>query len=289
VGWPKKVEIIDVTPRDGLQDAHGDLSTAEKVELIRGLYDAGIRRMESTSFVSPKWIPKLQDAEAVMAQVQDLPGMIGLVPNRKGFERAQAAGMSSVTFVVSASERHQESNLAMSLEESIAQFREIVALRRDAGLQLRLAVSCSFGSPFPDEEVSPQRVANICKVFCGLGASEVGLADTVGIATPDVIDKVIREVQHTVRDVPIAIHLHDRYGLGQGNVTAALLCGVSRFETALGGLGGCPFAPDAPGNLNTERLVEWLHAMGISTGIDLQRLAEVREKVLAQLQASSVH
>lgn len=285
--WPTRVQVVDVTPRDGLQDAVGELTTEGKVQLIADLRLAGISRIEATSFVSPKWIPQLRDAEQVLALFSDWSDLIALIPNVRGFERALQTQVRDLTFVVSASPRHQMDNLHMTLDQSLDNFRSLAQSAKAHQVHLRGAISCAFGSPFREETIDPGEVARIAGAFVEAGASELSLADTVGVGTPDFLTQVIQAVQRVVPDTPLSIHLHDRYGLGQGNVVAALLCGVDTFESALGGLGGCPYAPDAPGNLNTEDLVSWLHQMGIETGIDEAALARVRKQLLSQLDAAA--
>lgn len=285
MSFPTQVEVVDVTPRDGLQDAKGKLTTVEKAHLIGALRDAGVRRMEAVSFVSPKWMPKMADAEAVLKHLNHFDGLIALVPNLKGFERATASGIQEVTYVVSASPKHQEANLRMDLQASLDQLDRILG----AGLApctIRGAISCAYGSPFEEESILPEAVADVAEAMSRRGIEEIGLADTVGIGTPQVVQAVTTAVKQRVPDAKIAVHFHDRYGLGQANVTAALMCGVDTFEAALGGLGGCPFAPDAPGNLNTEDLVGWLEQMGVDTGIDLEKLKTARKFVLEQLNKS---
>ncbi|WDL96034.1 hydroxymethylglutaryl-CoA lyase [Alicyclobacillus sp. ALC3] len=281
--WPTFVEVVDVTPRDGLQDETGELTTEEKIQLIRDLRAAGVRRIEATSFVSPKWIPQLRDAEQVLAGLAECDNLIALVPNVRGFERALATVARELTFVVSASPRHQMDNLHMSLDASLANFQAIVQATEAGTVRLRGAISCAFGSPFHEEMIRPDEVAAIAKSLVHHGAAEVSLADTVGLGKPDFVRRVITAVQDAVPSTPLALHLHDRYGLALGNVVAALFCGVTTIESALGGLGGCPYAPDAPGNLNTEDLVRWFHLMGIETGIDLEMLGSVRKRLLGQL------
>lgn len=285
--WPKRVEVVDVTPRDGLQDAKGELSTEEKIALVRKLSEAGVPRIEVTSFVSPKWVPRMRDAEQVIDGISGVPGLIALIPNVVGFERAAQCKVDEVTYVVSASPEHQVANLRMSLEDSFVQLHEIVKRREKTNMRIRGAISCAFGSPF-GEVIRPEEVAAIARRFTEFGVEEISLADTVGIGTPDVLWDVTAAVQDELPDVPIAFHLHDRFEIGQANVTVGLLRGVMTFEAALGGLGGCPFAPNAPGNLDTEKLVRWLNSMGIETGIDLTILEGARENVLMQLSRSPV-
>jgi len=283
MNWPTEVEVLDVTPRDGLQDAAGELSTDDKVTFIRRLAHAGVRRIEVTSFVSPKWIPRMRDAEEVISALGKRTGLIALVPNTVGFERATRCDVSEVTYVVSASPKHQMANLRMTLDDSWSNLRNIVKLRGDRNIRIRGAISCAFGSPFVEEEITAKHVAEIARTFKLIGADEIGLADTVGVGTPQVVSKITESVQEAVPNMPLALHLHDRYQLGQANVVAALLCGVTTIETSLGGLGGCPFAPNAPGNLDTELLVQWMKQMGIRTGVNLEELADIRKDLLEQL------
>ncbi|WP_197029238.1 hydroxymethylglutaryl-CoA lyase [Alicyclobacillus macrosporangiidus] len=289
--WPKRVTVIDVTPRDGLQDAKGALRTEEKIRLVEELYRAGVPEVEVTSFVSARWVPRLADAEAVAQAVRHHPGNIGLIPNRKGYDRAVQAGVRAVTFVISASPRHQQDNLRMPLERSLEELRTIAEaaghVARAAGPVLRGAISCSFGSPYPDEDIRPETVARVAEALAACGVTEIGLADTVGVGTPERVASVIDAVKSALPEMPLVLHLHDRRGLALANVTVALERGVTRFETALGGLGGCPFAPDAPGNLDTETFVGWMHRMGIETGVDLAALTETRTWLLQALRASA--
>jgi hydroxymethylglutaryl-CoA lyase len=286
--WPRRVDVIDVTPRDGLQDARGTLDTPQKIRLVRELFAAGIRQVEITSFVSPRWVPKLADAETVASAFASQPGTIALIPNLKGFERAVAAGVEAVTFVVSASSRHQQDNLRMPIERSFEELERIRdALAGHPKVRLRGAISCSFGSPYAEENIRAEDVAQIARRLAAAGADEIGLADTVGMGTPKQVAEVIDAVRTVLPDVPLVLHLHDRCGLALANITVALERGVTRFETALGGLGGCPFAPNAPGNLDTETFVEWMDAMGVETGVDRQALARTRAWLLDALVISA--
>ncbi|MCL6625766.1 MAG: hydroxymethylglutaryl-CoA lyase [Alicyclobacillus shizuokensis] len=285
--WPRRVTVIDVTPRDGLQDACGEISTLQKVQLIQELYAAGVPSVEVTSFVSPRWIPRLSDAEAVARGVAEYPGTIGLIPNFKGYQIALKSGVKAVTFVVSASQRHQQDNLRMSLERSLEELRQIHSANEGAGMQIRGAISCSFGSPYSEENITATQVARIARELVASGVSELGLADTVGVGTPQCVSEVIDEVRKALPQIPLVLHLHDRYGIALGNAVVALERGVTRFETALGGLGGCPYAPNAPGNLNTETFVFWMHRMGIQTGVHLPALASTREWLLNALNTSA--
>ncbi|WP_081411783.1 hydroxymethylglutaryl-CoA lyase [Alicyclobacillus herbarius] len=278
----ERLTIVDVTPRDGLQDAAGELTTAEKVRLIRGLFAAGVPQVEITSFVSPRFVPKLADAEDVARAVRGLAGAIALIPNRKGFARAVAAKVPAVTFVVSASPRHQQANLGMPLAASLAELTAISA-ERSGRVRVRGAISCAFGSPFAGEKVHPEAVAEIAATLVERGVSEISLADTTGVATPEGVRATIGVVRQLVPDIPLAIHLHDAGGRAIANVEAAIDCGVRTVESALAGLGGCPFAPNAPRNLDTERLVAWCAEHGIAIGIDADALARVRAELVSAL------
>lgn len=280
--WPSAVEVVDVTPRDGLQDAKGRLTTSEKVTLVQKLFEAGVPRVEAVSFVSPKWVPSMADAENVLKGTGTHRKVIGLVPNSKGFERAVASGIREITYVVSASPMHQDANLNMPLHQSLRQLESIMEQVAESKIRVRGAISCAFGSPF-EEQILGDDVAEVARQLVELGVVEIGLADTVGIGTPQVVADVIDCVQGRIPNTQIAIHLHDRYGLGQANVVTAMSRGISTFEAALGGLGGCPFAPNAPGNLDLESLVSWLQAMGIETGVNLEAVAAIRKQLLATL------
>lgn len=280
--WPNTVEVVDVTPRDGLQDAKGRLTTSEKITLVEDLFGAGVPRIEAVSFVSPKWVPTMADAEDVLRGVGAAGPLIGLVPNLKGFERAAQSGIREITYVVSASPIHQDANLRMPLEQSLFQLESIMQQASTENIRVRGAISCAFGSPF-DEPILGRDVAAIAGRLVDLGVVEIGLADTVGIGTPQVVADIVDCVQDRIPDTQLAIHLHDRYGLGQANVVTAMSRGIATFEAALGGLGGCPFAPNAPGNLDLESLVGWLQAMGIETGVNLEAVAKIRQRLLETL------
>ncbi|AUW94419.1 hydroxymethylglutaryl-CoA lyase [Sulfobacillus sp. hq2] len=269
--------IIDVTPRDGLQDLDQFVETAIKVELVNRLVEAGVQWIEVASFVSPKMVPQMADAEVVLSRLPtSIAQWIALIPNRRGYDRAKLTHAHYLTYVVSASPRHQQDNVGRPLEASLREF-ESLAEQSNNKMKLRGAVSCAFGSPYSEEVGGEEVVAEIARRYVAAGACEIVLADTVGVATPEKVDRIVRGVQAAVLDVPLAIHFHDRAGLGQENVKAALNLGIRRFESALAGLGGCPFAPNAPGNLNSVKLVTWLEGWGYDTGIDIQRLADTEE------------
>lgn len=274
------VKIIDVTARDGLQDAGGYVPISDKVQLVQGLYQAGVHSIEVTSFVHPRWIPLLADGEKVLAEVHEIPAeWIALVPNVKGVRRAIAAGARTVTLVVSASESHNRANLNRSREETLAILQDAAALARQAGLRVRGAISTAFECPF-EGKVPLGAVVDMAERYCRMGVDELGLADTFGTATPTLVKERVGVLRQALNTVPLALHLHDRLGWGLDNVEVAYDAGVRIFEAALGGLGGCPYAPGAAGNLDIEKLVGYFHARGIVTGIDLSRLPPLRKRLL---------
>lgn len=278
----ESVTLVDVTARDGLQDAAGFVPTAAKQNLLQGIRRAGFRQAEATSFVHPRWVPMLPDAEAVMRYVATLSHVewIALVPNRRGWERALAVGgMQAITVVCSASELHNQANLNHSREDTLAEVEAVIVAAHVHGLRIRGAISTAFDCPFAGE-VPVADVLWVVERYLAMGVDVLSVADTLGTAHPQAIRQKVAAI-NAVRDkVPLSLHLHDRQGWALANVTMALELGLRQFESALGGLGGCPYAPGAAGNLDAERLVPFLEAQGFVTGIDLQALAEVRQTIL---------
>jgi hydroxymethylglutaryl-CoA lyase len=283
--WPESITIVDVTPRDGLQDADHLITTGQKLQLIRDLLAAGVRHIEVTSFVHPKWVPQMADADQVAANLPRQADVTysALVPNMRGYERARAAGITEVALVVSASEAHNRANLNRSISETLAQLGEVAAQAHADGIALRGAISTSFGCPF-EGAVPISAVARIAQAYAGMGVQHIAPADTIGVANP----RQVYELFHYLRKelpptVTLAAHFHDRQGYGLVNVFAAIQAGITRFDTALGGLGGCPYAPGAPGNLATEVVVDFLEQMGLATHISREKLAQARTRLLEAL------
>ncbi len=277
------VIITDVTPRDGLQDATGFVPLDEKAALVEGIVSAGLRHVEVTSFVHPKWIPMLADGEELLKALPTnlRERFVALAPNVKGVERAAAAGIRSVMLVASASESHNRSNLNRSREETIEILKVAASTAKQRGIAVHGAISVAFDCPF-EGRVPLKNVVDMAEAYGEMGVEQLNLADTIGTATPRLVKERIRAIQEAIgKDIPLALHLHDRFGWGLANVAMAFDVGVRRFESALGGLGGCPYAPDAPGNMDTERLVEFFEAEGINTGINRERLGEVRQRILS--------
>jgi hydroxymethylglutaryl-CoA lyase len=279
------VSIREVAPRDGLQNEE-PISTDAKVRLIDALSGTGVRRIEAVSFVHPKAIPQMADADEVWARVWHNPDVrySALIPNTRGAERALAAGFREIEVVVSASDTHNRRNLNRSTEESLEDIARLIPLVHGAGGTLEVIVATSFGSPF-EGDIDPQRVAEIVARVRADGADRIAFGDTTGMATP----RRVRDLLSAVR--PNLLHFHDTRGTGLANVLTALELGVTEFDASVGGIGGCPYAPGASGNIATEELVHMLEDMGIDTGIDLDALIEVAglaEKLLGRTLPSGV-
>jgi hydroxymethylglutaryl-CoA lyase len=269
-----RVSIREVGPRDGLQN-EDPVPTAAKVELIDALSGTGVGRIEAVSFVHPKAIPQMADADEVWAKITRNPEVrySALVPNVRGAQRAIAAGFTEVEVVVSASDTHNRRNINRSTEESLAELPELIETLHTGGATAELIIATSFGCPY-EGDVDPARVASIVDKAIGMGVDRVAFGDTTGMATPrrvrDVLDRVSR-------DKPLLCHFHNTRGTGLANILTALDLGVTEFDASVGGLGGCPYAPGATGNVAIEEVVHMLHDMGYETGIDLDKLVEVAE------------
>jgi hydroxymethylglutaryl-CoA lyase len=278
-GYPGRVTITDVGPRDGLQNEAVELATDDKLRLVEALLDAGVSRVEVTSFVHPKWVPQLADADALVPTLPRRAGVVysALVPNDRGYDRARAAGIDHVLLVVSASEHHNRANLNRSTEESLASLAPLVRRAKADGAHVAVGISTSFGCPF-EGRVPAERVLAIASRLAEAGADAVGLADTVGHGNPaQVRDLFERARAELPASVELVAHFHDTRGLGLANALAALEAGVTHFDASIAGLGGCPYAPGATGNIATEELVYMLEEMGVATGIDLARLLEAAD------------
>ena len=279
-----KAEIIEVGPRDGLQIEKQFVPTDVKIEIVNALFAAGIGRMEVTSFVSPHAVPQLRDAAEVVAAVKRRPGMrtVALVPNRKGAERAAAAGIDEVVLFLSASQSHNRSNLNRSIEESLAGFPDVIAIARDAGIMPRGAMAVAFGCPF-EGDVAFDQILRICESLVEMGVQGLTLGDTTGMATPPLIEHHCSQLMERFPDIELTLHLHNTRGIGLVNVVTGLDVGVRSFESSVGGLGGCPYAPGASGNICTEDLVYLLDEIGVETGIDINAVIEVAKTLEAML------
>ena len=272
-GLPDRVQVYEVGPRDGLQNESEVLGASVKVDFIRRLIAAGLSAVELTSFVSPTWVPQLADAEEVMAALGALPGRHPvLVPNARGLERALACGATEIAVFASATESFAARNLNSTVAESLATFAAIVARAEDAGVAARGYVSMCFGDPW-EGEVAVGQAAAVASELAAMGCHEVSLGDTIGVATPgQVVDLLAALEGRGVGTDRLAVHFHDTFGQALANTLVALQHGVTTVDASAGGLGGCPFAGSATGNLATEDLVWQLHGLGIATGVDLESL-----------------
>jgi hydroxymethylglutaryl-CoA lyase len=272
---PSFVHITEVGPRDGLQNEKTMVPAATKVALIERLARAGLRNVESTSFVSPKWVPQMGDAAEVMAGIRRERGVIYsvLTPNMKGFEGALAAKADEVVIFGAASEAFSQRNINCSIAESITRFEPVAKAAKQAGMRLRAAVSCALGCPYQGE-VPIDGVVDVVRRFSDLGCDEIGIADTIGVGTAERVKRVFEASAKVYPLAQTSGHFHDTYGQALANVYACLQLGVSRFDASVGGLGGCPYAKGATGNVATEDVVYLLHGLGIATGIDLDALID---------------
>lgn len=281
---PKAVRVCEMGARDGLQNEHAFVATADKIRYIDLLSASGLPLIEATSFVSPKAIPQLADAAEVFTAIQKRPGVRYpvLTPNVRGLERAKQAGADSIAVFTAASEAFTKRNINMTIDESIETFRDVVRNAKENHMWVRGYVSTVFGSPFGDT-VTPAMVVDVSMKLLDMGCDELSLGDTIGVGVPTQVDELVPAL---IRDIPlekIAFHFHDTRGTALANVYAALQHGVSIFDSSSGGLGGCPYAPGATGNLGTEDLLYMLHGMSIETGVDLDKVREASRYIAGVL------
>ncbi|MDP1652246.1 MAG: hydroxymethylglutaryl-CoA lyase [Rhodocyclaceae bacterium] len=281
---PREVRIVEVGPRDGLQNEKQLVPAATKIELIGRLADCGLSAIEATAFVSPKWVPQMADAAAVMAGIQRREGVSYpvLVPNEKGLESALAAGATEVAVFAAASEAFSQKNINCSIKESLERFKPVMTRARDAGIKVRGYVSCVLGCPYQGA-VAVNAVADVAWALFEMGCYEISLGDTIGCGTPEKTKAMIEAVARRVPIRKLAGHYHDTYGMAAANIYASLQSGVNVFDAAIGGLGGCPYAKGATGNVATEDVVWLLQGLGIACGVDLDRLVDTAQWISGQL------
>jgi hydroxymethylglutaryl-CoA lyase len=272
---PPDVTLYEVGPRDGLQNESRMVPTDDKVKLINGLSETGLRAIEITSFVNPKWIPQLADGGEVSRRITRKPGLVysALVPNRQGLDAAMAAGMKEVAVFMSASETHNKKNVNKTIAETLAAFRDTVPPALAAGLRVRAYVSTVYGCPY-EGAVDPAKAVELARALRALGCYQISLGDTIGVANPRQTRDVLTRVLAEVPAAEVAVHFHDTRGTALANILVSVEMGITTVDAALGGLGGCPYAPGASGNVATEDVVYMLEGMGIRTGIDLDRLVD---------------
>ncbi|HVO04689.1 MAG TPA: hydroxymethylglutaryl-CoA lyase [Candidatus Cybelea sp.] len=285
---PAAVKIVEVGPRDGLQNEAVAVSVASRIALIKDLVAAGLKTVEAGSFVSPKWVPQMADTAAVLADL-DLGGDVRypvLVPNLQGLDAAEGAGAKDIAIFAAASESFSRRNINCSIAESLERFRPVAERARKNGLTLRGYVSCVLGCPY-EGEIAPSAVARVARALHDLGCAEISLGDTIGTGTPAKAKAMIETVAAQVPMAQLAVHYHDTYGQALANILAALELGIAVIDSSVAGLGGCPYAKGASGNVATEDVVYMLNGMGIATGIDLDRLAEVGRGIVRELGRAS--
>ncbi|MBM3344980.1 MAG: hydroxymethylglutaryl-CoA lyase [Betaproteobacteria bacterium] len=281
---PNSVHIVEVGPRDGLQNEPNAVPTAVKLELIHRLADAGLTSIEATSFVSPKWVPQMGDHTAVMQGLQRKPGVAYpvLVPNMKGMEAAVAAGADEIAVFAAATERFSQRNINCSIAESLERFRPVVELAKANGIRIRGYISVVVGCPY-EGEVDPQAVAGIARDLVAMGCYQISLGDTIGVGTPGKIQAMIGAVANRVPMQRLALHTHDTWGQALANIYAALETGITTIDSSVAGLGGCPYAKGASGNVATEDVLYMLNGLGIRTGVDLDQVFAAGRFICAQI------
>ena len=290
---PKSVSIYEVSPRDGLQNESAQVATHAKVRLIEALVDAGLRRVEVTSFVSPKWVPQMADGDQVCAMIERRAGVAysALVPNGRGLERAVGAGLDEVAVFLSASETHNRKNVNKTIEQTLRAFDGVIEPAVQQGVRARGYVSTMWGCPY-EGDVDARRGLEITRQLLARGCYQVSLGDTIGVGTPVQTREILELFLAEIPAEKLALHLHDTRGTALANVMVGLEMGITTYDASVAGLGGCPYAPGAAGNLATEDLVYTLHGMGIETGVDLEKLwqaGQVAEAVVGRELPGKVH
>ncbi|KTC32567.1 hydroxymethylglutaryl-CoA lyase [Pseudomonas putida] len=281
---PEQVRIVEVGPRDGLQNEQGQVRAEDKVALVNALVAAGLKHVEVGSFVSPRWVPQMADSAAVFAAIARAPGVTyaALTPNLQGFEAAIAAGASEVAVFAAASESFSQRNINCSIAQSLQRFEPVLAAAVAHGIKVRGYVSCVLGCPY-EGDIAPERVRDVGDAMLQMGCYELSLGDTLGIGTPGAARRLIDTVAQRVPRGQLAGHFHDTYGQAVANIYACLLEGVQVFDSSVAGLGGCPYAPGASGNVATEDVLYLLHGLGISTGVDLERVVQAGQAIMLAL------
>jgi hydroxymethylglutaryl-CoA lyase len=285
---PSSVRIVEVGPRDGLQNEKQPIDIATRVQLIDMLSAAGLNTIEAGSFVNPAWVPQMAGSEDVFSQIDRLPGVryMALVPNSKGFERAVSVNANEVAIFAAASEGFSQKNINCSIEESLARFKPVMSAAKTAGIPVRGYISCVISCPY-DGEVSPQKVAEVSERLLAMGCYEISLGDTVGTGTPASVTRMLDAVLKIAPADKLAVHFHDTYGQALANIYASLQRGIAVIDSSIAGLGGCPYAKGAAGNVATEDLVYMLNGLGIQHGVDLNKLIAAGQFISEKLNRQS--
>jgi hydroxymethylglutaryl-CoA lyase len=286
---PSKVKIVEVGPRDGLQNEKETISAEVKIELVNRLTQAGFSNIEAASFVSPKWVPQMATSTEVMAGIARKPGVIysALTPNMKGFEAALAAKADEVVIFGAASEAFSQKNINCSIAESIERFRDVAEAAKQNKLRLRGSISCAFGCPYQGE-VSPESVADVVRRMRELGCDEIDIADTIGVGTPKKVQAVMERVAKEFAIERLSGHFHDTYGQALANIYASMEVGISIFHSSVAGLGGCPYAKGATGNVSSEDVLYMMNGLGVETGIDLDAVVDAGQFISQHLGRKAV-
>ena len=281
---PQTVKLVEVGPRDGLQNESAPVSTADKINLIQGLIDAGVSYIEAGSFVNPRSVPQMADSDQVFAGLTQVPGLTlaALTPNLKGFDRAMESGIKEVAVFASASEGFSEKNINCSIADSLTRFEPVMQAALDQGVAVRGYISCVVGCPY-DGEVAPQQVDVVSRALFNMGCYEVSLGDTIGVGTPGHFKRLLDHLLLQASADKLAVHCHDTYGQALANICSSLEYGIATVDASVAGLGGCPYALNATGNVASEDVVYMLEGMGISTGINLDKLIAVGQSISALL------
>lgn len=279
-----RVRVVEVGPRDGLQNEKAEVDTAVKIELINRLSDCGLKMIEATSFVSPQAVPQLADAESVFKGIKKADGVAYpvLVPNLKGLERAMDAEVREVAVFAAASETFSQKNIRMGIEDSLKQYQEVVARAKNEGLWVRGYISCVLGCPY-EGKIAPSAVAYVANAMMEMGIDELSIGDTIGVGTPEQVKKLLAALTDTISTGKLAVHFHDTYGQALANVYAALEADIRIVDSSVAGLGGCPYAKGATGNVATEDVVYLLHGLGFETGVDFDALVNVGDYICKAL------
>lgn len=285
MNYPKQVTLIEVGPRDGLQNEPSFVATQTKVDLINLLAKSGLTHIEITSFVSPKAIPQLADHDAVCEKIDKPTGVhfSALVPNEHGMQQALAAGIQEISIFTAASELFNQRNIHCSIAESLSRFTPVMILAKSHHIKVRAYISCVLGCPYQGH-ISPHQVVQVAQQLIDLGAEELSLGDTIGVGTPKQTEALIDAMTQHIPSATLAMHFHDTYGQAIANIHTALICGVTRFDSSVAGLGGCPYARGASGNVATEDVLYLLHGLGIETGIDIYKIVAAGDMICTALQ-----
>ncbi len=282
---PKSVRIVEVGPRDGLQNEKQPIASEHKIELVNDLADAGLTVIEAGSFVNPKWVPQMAGSDDIFKHITRHPGVTyaALIPNLQGFERALEAGATEMAVFAAASEGFSQKNINCSIAESLKRFEPVMERAQALNIPVRTYVSCAVGCPY-DGDIAPEKVAEVSKTLFDMGCYEISLGDTIGVGTPNTVKRAIEATMKLVPVAHLATHMHDTYGQALANIYASLEMGVATIDSSVSGLGGCPYANGASGNVATEDVVYMLNGLGIEHGVNLSKLVAASDKISQVLQ-----